>query len=140
MTSTSGSAGEPAPGRAGRILDIGLWGLTACLVAVVLSLSLGPPPPLPSFSNADKVGHALAYAAVTVSALLAAVWRPGRSRHAVRPGAPAVLLACVALGAAVEVAQAFVGRDASVFDLAADAVGTLAGFGVWALLRRVVSR
>jgi VanZ family protein len=137
---TSGSARGPDSGRAGRIIDIGLWGLTAVLVALVLQLSLGPPPELPFFSLADKVGHAMAYAAVTLSALLAAVWRPGRARHAVRPEPPAVLLAIVALGALIEVAQAFVGRDASVFDLAADAAGALVGFGVWSLLRNAVSR
>jgi VanZ family protein len=39
------------------------------------------------------------------------------------------------LGAAIEVAQHFVNRDSQVLDAVADAVGALAGFAVWRLIR-----
>ena len=87
------------------------WGL--CLV-----LSLGPPVPgaAPLFPHADKLNHAVAYAALAWWAMGCFASTTGRRR---------ALLALLVLGAAMEWAQgAFtVDRQRDGLDLVANAVG-----------------
>ena len=60
-------------------MDAILWAMTLACAGTTLWFSFGAPPPGANlFEGADKVGHAIAYFATTVSFLFAAVWRPGR--------------------------------------------------------------
>ena len=60
-------------------MDRALWALTLACAATTIWFSFGAPPPgVDLFPSADKVGHAIAYFATTLSFLFAAVWRPGR--------------------------------------------------------------
>ncbi len=107
------------------------------LVATIV-YSLGPAPSvLHQFPLADKVFHASAYGAITLTWLLAAVWRPGRGGGVAAGDAPAVMICAILLGAGVELAQHFVHRDSQLFDAVADVVGALAGFAVWGLIRAI---
>ena len=120
------------------IIDVGLWGLTAACVAATLWFSfVAPPPGANLFPGADKVGHAVAYFATTLSFLFAAVWRPGREF-----GRPANLglwfaLAAIAGGAVIEILQGMTAtRSAQAFDLVAEAIGTATAVAIHALIRR----
>lgn len=91
-------------------------------VAGALALLLVPLPPAepgpPGTPHLDKVVHLALFAAQGFTGARAFPGRPGR-----------LFAALVALGAATELAQAFVpGRSPGALDLAADAVGALAAF------------
>ena len=58
---------------------------------------------------------------------------PGRGAWPNR--AAAVVVGLIALGAALEVLQAFVGRQPDVVDLLADAAGVVVAAGLWWLAR-----
>lgn len=111
----SGSIGTDRADRHWRSARIALWvlGWIVCIV-----LSLGPPVPgaAPLFPHADKLNHALAYAAL-------AWWAMGC--FATPSGQRRALLALLVLGAAMEWAQgAFtVDRQRDGFDVVANAVG-----------------
>lgn len=80
----------------------------------------------------DKLVHPGAFGLLTLLGILASANR--------RTGLLAVL-AVFALGAAIEVAQSFVpGREASLSDLAGDAVGIAAGFTTVLLGHRAAGR
>ena len=83
-----------------------------------------PAPPL-----ADKVGHFLAYAAVTwIGAMAASTTRRGLYLG----------LVMLALGIVLEFAQAYVpGRTPEMLDGAANMLGVMAGLGLAYRLRRV---
>jgi VanZ family protein len=90
------------------------------LVLVLLILMLVPRVHAPGPEQyADKVWHVVGFLAITLALQVGPVWRD-------RVGAA---LLAVLIGAGVEVAQDFVGRDRSLLDLVADAVG--AGIGWW---------
>lgn len=98
----------------------------AAYMALVFALSHQSRPPLPTvlLSVSDKLLHAAEY--LPLGFLLARVVGAGSPADALVAWGAAVLF-----GASDEFHQSFVpGRDASVWDLAADAVG--AGLGVWA--------
>ena len=120
-------------------IDTMLWVAAIGFVVATLVYSLGPPPAaLRSFPNADKVAHALGYAAMTLTWLLAAVWRPGRQAGDVtKQVKQAVLIVggAILLGSFVEVAQHSFHRDADVVDAMADAAGALAGLIAWTAMR-----
>lgn len=101
--------------RAWRILWVG--GLLLALVVVVVCLL--PSRNLPSTGINDKFEHALAFAAL-------ALWFGGL---AARRDHLFVLLALVALGGGIEIAQGLMGlgRMADVRDLLADLLGALGG-------------
>ncbi len=91
------------------------------MVVVVLFLSLTPNPPAPlTFDNADKVEHAIAYAGLSFWFCL--LYPVGRSRLI-------VAIALTGLGVGLEYVQGWTGyRTFDVLDMAADAVGVLAGW------------
>ena len=101
--------------RAWRLLWLG--GLV--LVAAVVVVCLLPSRNLPSTGISDKLEHALAFAAL-------ALWFGGL---AARRDHLFVLLALVALGGGIEIAQGLMGlgRMADVRDLLADLLGAVAG-------------
>ncbi len=111
----SGSAGanRAALRWRGAWLAVWVFGWVLCLV-----LSLGPPVPgaVPLFPHADKLNHAMAYAALAWWAMGCFASTAGRRR---------ALLALLVLGAAMEWAQgAFtVDRQRDGLDLVANAVG-----------------
>ena len=111
----SGSAGADGAALRWRGAWIALWGFGWALCVL---LSLGPPVPgaAPLFPHADKLNHALAYAALAWWAMGCFTSTAGRRR---------ALLALLVLGAAMEWAQgAFtVDRQRDGLDLVANAVG-----------------
>jgi VanZ family protein len=117
-------------------VDALFWLAAFGTVAATIAYSLGPAPgALNAFPLADKVFHAAAYGAMTLSWLLAAVWRPGRGASVIPRYAAAVVICAILLGATIEVAQHFVDRTADVFDGVADAVGAVAGLAAWGGIR-----
>jgi VanZ family protein len=116
-------------------MDALLWSFAATILAAILILSLNTEPPLPTFVLADKAGHFAAYSVFTGVLLLAAVWRPRRGPGLFPRSARAIALTVVILGGLLELAQAFVGRDASAWDAVADALGVAAGYGCWRVVR-----
>jgi len=110
-----------------RLLRIAFWSWVAFVVAASL-IPAGAAPHLPRFPISDKVGHFASYAMLT---LLGMPLARGLRTHAF------VWLAIVGLGGALEALQALVpGRAAEGGDLAADALGALAGAAVWVALRQ----
>jgi VanZ family protein len=107
-------------------------------MAALFTASSGPGVDLPPGQNWDKVLHAGAFG---VLALLA-TWALARGR--VRAATSRVLLAgcliTVLYGATDEYHQSFVpGRDASVYDLLADALGAVGAAGAiraWGIIAR----
>ncbi len=116
---------------------LGLWGPVLFLLGLLFYLSSLPGLPL-HIRFPDKVAHFIAYGILAVS------WV--RALHGgfvqLRPGTTALALALtIAYGASDEYHQSFVpGRDASLLDLLADALGALscaALLGIALRLRRV---
>ena len=134
---------EPTPGRtsvAGSAARIAwVWMPALSYMAVIWWLSSAPIVlPMPSVPWRDKLVHLIEYGLLGLLVARAArlTWpllRPGR----------ALLLAVVLTagwGYVDEVHQAFVpGRDASAFDLGADAVGAVLGVLAYAVLRRLLA-
>jgi VanZ family protein len=110
-----------------------------CAADLVLSLLPGLDPTDP-FRLRDKLIHVLVNAVLVVLFLFAAVWRPTRGFGRWPRAAATVLFAVLAYGAVIEVLQAFVGRDASVLDVVANAIGGIVGLGVWRVVAVSVTR
>jgi VanZ family protein len=108
-------AADPLPHRLAAAWAVGM----AALLLVPLPVPSQPPEWVPAILDltADKVGHAALFFGGTRAFL-----RSARVRDLERPGLTAAMFA-VAYGAALEVLQGFVGRDPSLGDLAADALG-----------------
>lgn len=114
--------------RAAVVARLAFW---ACLLAVV-ALSLTPVQHLPQqvFSLWDKAQHAGGFAVLTLLGLWAYPHR-----------VTALLVAMLALGVGIELAQAATGwRYGDVADWVADAVGVAAVYTVWRLLQVVRGR
>lgn len=114
--------------RAVVVARVAFW---ACLLAVVV-LSLSPVQHLPPqvFSLWDKAQHAGGFVVLTLLGLCAYPHR-----------AMALLVAMLALGVGIEVAQSATGwRYGDVADWLADAVGVAAAYTVWRLLRATCGR
>lgn len=92
------------------------WGVVLGLLILMLTPHVRVPGPE---AFADKVWHVLGFLAITLSLQVGPVWRD-------RLGAA---LLAVLIGAGVEVVQDWLGRERSLLDLVADAVG--AGIGWW---------
>lgn len=114
--------------RAVVVARLAFW---VCLLAVV-ALSLTPVQHLPQqvFSLWDKAQHAGGFAVLTLLGLWAYPHR-----------VTALLVAMLALGVGIELAQAATGwRYGDVADWVADAVGVAAAYTVWRLLQVVRGR
>lgn len=111
----SGGAALSVDGVRWRGAWLALWAL-GWIVCVVLSLGPAVPGAVPLFPHADKLNHAMAYAALAWWAMGCFATTAGRRR---------ALLALLVLGAAMEWAQgAFtVDRQRDGLDLVANAVG-----------------
>lgn len=114
--------------RAVVVARLAFW---ACLLGVV-ALSLSPVQNLPPqvFNVWDKAQHAGGFAVLTLLGLWAYPHR-----------VTALLVAMLALGVGIELAQAATGwRYGDVADWVADAVGVAAAYTVWRLLQVVCGR
>jgi hypothetical protein len=118
--------------RRERTIDAALWVLFAVSIALTLFWAFGPDPPkVRVLGHSDKVFHALAFASMFGSYLLAAVWRPGRGagKHPTTAVPAAALL--LALGVMIELVQSeFVHRDADLLDVGAEIIGMAIAYGV----------
>jgi VanZ family protein len=114
----------------GRVLR---WVPAVCWALLIFALSSRSEVPTPEVFGFDKVAHFGTWA--VLSALIAnAIWCPGTdpSRRTV---VWAIALAAL-YGASDEFHQSFVpGRDVSLFDLGADALGACAGAWAWYAFR-----
>ena len=96
--------------------------------AAIVFLSLTPRPPDPGFEYGDKLGHLAAYA-------LLMFWFCWLYRRRVTRLAYGI--GWVGLGIALEFAQAQTAyRSFDVGDMAANSLGVLLGWGIFATLRR----
>jgi len=91
--------------------------VTTCLT---VWYSIGQTPPS---VGSDKDLHALAYFANTLAILLAVGWRPVVRRWRSHVWTLAIAAGMLALGALMELAQRYVGRDVDPRDWYADATG-----------------
>jgi VanZ family protein len=97
------------------------------ILAGIVYLSLIPSPPSVDFESSDKVGHLLSYG--VLMAWFALLY-PARK--------PALAIAFIALGIALEFAQGATGyRTYEVADMAANSLGVLLGWAGAVLVRRV---
>ena len=127
---------KPDSSSTSRTIDVSLWALSLAILLAIFLFSWATEPPLASYSYTDKIGHALAYAGLSGSLLLAAVWRPGRGSGPFPRAMWAILFGSVAVGGIAEIGQGlFFHRDASFRDLLIDAVGVGAATTVWLLVR-----
>ena len=96
--------------------------------AAIVFLSLAPKPPDPGFPYGDKLGHLAAYAAL----MFWFCWLYRRRRVQLAYG-----VGWVGMGIALEFAQAATGyRNFELADMAANSLGVLLGWGIFATLRR----
>ncbi|MBE9639712.1 teicoplanin resistance protein VanZ [Salipiger mangrovisoli] len=103
--------------------------LVLALAALVTALTVGPRFALADTLFSDKVQHALGFGGIIAPA---AFLRP-RWLWVLAPAA-------IAFGGLIEVAQAYVGRDAELSDWAADIVGVIAASTTAILLRDQLAR
>lgn len=105
--------------------------VAVAILAVLLTLMIGPFGGVEAATNVwDKAAHFIAFGLF--------LWSFGvLFRRLPRLLAAALV---IALGAAVEIVQGMVGRDASWGDLIADALGVAAALLLWAVWRRFEPR
>jgi VanZ family protein len=125
-----------------RRIDLALWILTgACAGATLWFSFFSGPPGAHLFPEADKVGHALAYGSTLLCFMFAAVWRPVRSDGPFPRSAFPVAMLAIAVGIVIEVLQGrYFHRDAQLFDVVAEVIGSFAAFAVFTLVRRQLDR
>lgn len=112
-------------GFAARLFRMATLVWTIVIAWLAFRPATGPDAGLPW----DKANHALAFLVLTV--LVGRGWP--------RLTAPVVALIMLAAGVAIELVQGLpaIGRDADLWDVVADAVGTGVGLGVLAWLARL---
>ena len=97
---------ERTASRTSRLLDGLLWTAAIAALALTASFSLERAAPhLQELIGSDKAGHAVAYFAVLLPLLFAAVWRPGRGDGVMPNGQLRLAIGLVAIGALMEVLQ-----------------------------------
>ena len=111
------------------------WSSLACYVAALTILLVRPIPPVlqPPFPQADKVEHFIAMGLFSVL-ILRAMTDP-RAERLSKVSFTVACLVSVAYAVAMESVQAHVGRDCSVADMLAGALGVAVLTPVYALLR-----
>ncbi|MBA2514067.1 MAG: VanZ family protein [Solirubrobacterales bacterium] len=145
------------PKMRSRAVDAILWMLAAVLLAAIVILSLIPVnqarslaestsvPTVTASASAsissavqDAAWHCLFYGPLTLTLLLAAVWRPGLPRQRSRKAALLVILGVGSLGVLLEIVQlASVGRSAEFVDLVGNVAGLAVGTGLWLGIERL---
>ena len=108
------------------VARLGFWcALAVSYVAAVM-------PRAPSLGGGDKLDHIAAFATLAVLARLG--WSRGRARW--------IAAGLVAFGALIELSQALpiVGRDASWYDLFADAIAVGGGLAIGTVLLDLIRR
>lgn len=100
----------------------------------VTVLSIIPTPQIDGLES-DKLSHLIAYTVVT---LLLVLSLSGDRR--VPQGLGVALLAVLLYGALIEVLQHYIGRQFDFKDMAANAIGVLAGAGLGLLVRLLIRR
>jgi VanZ family protein len=119
------------------LTDAVLWAMTLMIGGLIVFFSIGPQPSLPPFGYSDKAAHGFAYAALTLTLLLVAVWRPVRGPGRFTTASIPIVVATVAAGAALEVLQGgLFQRDPELLDWLAEVVGVGAAVVAWRALRR----
>jgi VanZ family protein len=119
-------------------IDPALWAASWFLLGLVVLLSLVPESPVQMRDGVDKLAHGCAYGALTLSFLLAGVWRPVRGRGRYPMGAIWIVIAAVGIGVVIEIIQDIESyRSMDAFDAVADAVGAAIGASLWMILRFV---
>jgi VanZ family protein len=120
-----------------RALDVVLWLVTASCAAATLWFSFGAAPPGATlFPGADKLGHAIAYFATTLSFLFAAVWRPGTGEGRFARGGAWFPVAAVAAGVMIEILQGLTpSRTPEARDVAAEILGASLAVALHRLVR-----
>lgn len=119
-------------------IDPALWTASWLLLGVVVLLSLVPESPVQMEDGVDKLAHGCAYGALTLSFLLAGVWRPVRGRGRYPMGAIWIVIAAVGVGVVIELIQDVESyRSMDAFDAVADAVGAAIGATLWMILKIV---
>jgi VanZ family protein len=120
----------------GAVLSAVFTAAAVATTALTVWFSLAETPPS---VGTDKDLHAVAYFANTLCLLLAVGWRPVARRWRSHGWTAAIAVAMLGLGALMELAQRYVGRNVDRQDWYADALGV--GLGVLAyLLIRGVTR
>jgi VanZ family protein len=109
-----------------------LWNVSLALWlavnSVVILLSLLPiRQAVFSVSNADKLSHLLAYAALGAITYSTISLHPGMKDRSWPMRALLVLLYCALIGGAIEILQPYVGRGCEFLDFVADITGALLG-------------
>ena len=125
-----------------KAVDRALWAVAALLFGLTAWASLRRTvPDLLDVPDQDKIGHAVAYFAVLLPMLFAAVWRPGRGDGPFADGARWLALGLLAVGVGFEVLQALVTttRSPELLDVVAEAIGIGAALGVFSLVRRLAA-
>jgi VanZ family protein len=119
-----------------RWVDPALWITSWLLLALVVLLSLVPESPVEMRDGVDKLAHGVAYGALTLSFLLAGVWRPVRGRGRYPMGAIWIVVAAVGIGVIIEIIQDIESyRSMDAFDAVADALGAAVGASSWMILK-----
>ena len=97
-------------------------------IGLTLFWAFGPQPPgARLFPRADKVLHAIAFATILGTFLLAGVWRPGRGWGRFAGAVAPALVVMLASGIVIEIVQGeLFGRDADILDILAEIVGMIA--------------
>jgi hypothetical protein len=115
-----------------QLVDRALWALLLICIAATLYWALVPRPPgAHLFPKADKVFHAVSFASILASFVLAAVWRPGRGAGPFPRAAVPAFAMLLALGMVIELIQGeLLGRDADLLDLAAGVLGMSVAVGL----------
>ena len=126
------------PSERERAMDVALWFTAAlCAFITVWFSFFASPPGADAFAGADKVGHALAYFATTLSFLLAAVWRPVRGDGRLPNAGYWFPVVAVLAGIVIEVLQGFTAsRSAQPADVVAEVIGAGLALAVHAVVRR----
>ncbi|MDQ3619655.1 MAG: VanZ family protein [Actinomycetota bacterium] len=119
-----------------RWIDPALWTASWLLLGLVVLLSLVPESPIEMRDGVDKLAHGFAYAALTLSFLLAGVWRPVRGRGRYPMGAIWIVIAAVGIGVLIEIIQDIESyRSMDALDAVADAVGAAVGASLWMVIK-----
>ncbi|MFN8234140.1 MAG: VanZ family protein [Actinomycetota bacterium] len=114
--------------------------LTAAAVGttfLTIWYSLGHAPPS---VGTDEDLHTVAYLANTLAILLAVGWRPVARRWRSHAWTLVIAAAMLGLGALMELAQRYVGRDMDPRDWYADALGVGLAVAAYVVIRAVTSR